>query len=251
MGKPLILDYSPKSLNLHVIFSSLISPFNCKTQADGSFTLWDDSSIICYEGDWLNIHFHVFVIFIIFYGILFVGLLCREFWKYRIRSDRDKVARADDESSRSFRYLSRSYKNWELVRILKRIAIIICGKLSFGGSTTSKYFAIFFFLLFFMLFDVVVFPYLHSSVMRLTLFWNAIALLIFVTDGLVFKSQEISDFAESFCAIGIIMIVIAGLIMSTYHLFRTRLLGFRSRVFTVEISQQQPSESSKIHAVRS
>jgi hypothetical protein len=50
-----------------VIFSTLISPFNCKYQADGNYFLWNAPSLSCFEGEWLNVHLPLIVLFLLIY----------------------------------------------------------------------------------------------------------------------------------------------------------------------------------------
>jgi hypothetical protein len=85
----------------------------------------------------------------------------------------------------------------------------------------------------FLLLEVIVFPYARSS-MRLSLLWNAIALLLLITDGLLFKSSEISEYTKAACAFSLIALVIFVLLLSTYHIVKTRWTHTKSRRFKGE-----------------
>jgi hypothetical protein len=66
-----------------VIFSTLITPFNCELQSDGSFVLWNAPSIKCCEDDWLNVHLPVMCLFLIVFVCVYFGLIAKNFWKHR------------------------------------------------------------------------------------------------------------------------------------------------------------------------
>jgi membrane protease YdiL (CAAX protease family) len=65
------------SIFFTLIFSTILSPFNCKLQADGLYVLWSSPSIRCFEGNWGNIHLPFIVIFILLYVIGFFGVILK------------------------------------------------------------------------------------------------------------------------------------------------------------------------------
>jgi hypothetical protein len=221
------------SIFFSIIYSTLISPFDCVRQKDGSYSLWTNASILCYNSDWNSLHLPWIITFGLFYVVGYIALMVKFF--VRVRKNISKASKAPSEQS--YEYLTRYYKDtvywWEGIHTLKKILILSIGRLAFSNDQTSKYFATFFLLLFFLLLEVIVFPYARSS-MRLSLLWNAIALLLLITDGLLFKSSEISEYTKAACAFSLIALVIFVLLLSTYHIVKTRWTHTKSRRFKGE-----------------
>jgi hypothetical protein len=130
-----------------LIFTTIISPFNCVSQGNNAFSLTYNATISCYDSDWMNYRLPVLIIFIILYVVLFPYLLIREYLIFRRRSD-VKMERL----SPLFIFLTRSYRPslywWELVHLLKRLAIILFGTFDIRVGT-EKYFSILIVLLIF------------------------------------------------------------------------------------------------------
>jgi hypothetical protein len=146
-----------------------------------------------------------------------------------------ETASNDSSNARISDYLTRYYKPnvywWESVHILKRICIIVVGKITFDDQGDSKYFATFFFLLAFLLLEVLVFPYSRDSLMKLSIVWNTVALFLLISDGLIFRSKEISEYTKSSCAITLIILVVSVLLYSTHQLAKSRFGKTRNQVF--------------------
>jgi hypothetical protein len=221
-----------------VIFSTLIAPFNCKLQADGSFVLWNAPSIQCYEGEWLNVHLPIMSFFLItFVGVYFV-VLGKQFWRYR--SLFNSHVQAVDVLPETIGFLTRSYGKrvywWELVHLFKRIAIIVCGIMLLRSKGPEVYVVMFFILLGFLLLDILAFPYERKSMMRISLLWNSIALLILMTDGFVFRSSFVPNSVKFTVGIFNICLVVFGILMSLRQAYISRISKVRKRFFEGKIS---------------
>jgi hypothetical protein len=223
------------SIFFSIIFSTLLSPFDCVIQKDGSYSLWSNASILCYDDEWYAVHLPFIVIFGLFYVVTYVCIMVKLFVQAALRSKRSASEKAGASGASSFDYLTRYYKDsvywWEAIHTLKRILVLSVGKLGFTGDQSSKYFSTFFLLLFFLLLEVTVFPYSRTSLMRLSLLWNAIALLLLITDGLLFNSTEISGTTKDACAFSLIALVMIVLLLSAYHILKTRWTHSKARRF--------------------
>jgi hypothetical protein len=134
-------------------------------------------------------------LFWILYVFVYFGILIRNFLK--CRGIFKKSGLSVDDLSGTIGFLTRSYANhtywWEAVHILKRIAIVVCGLMLVRSKGAEIYIVMFFILLGFLLLDIIAFPYERRSMMRMSLLWNSIALLILMTDGFVFRSEFVPN----------------------------------------------------------
>jgi hypothetical protein len=210
-----------------VIFSTLISPFNCKLQSDSSYTLWYAPSINCYEGEWLGSHLTMMVLFSLIYVVIYIAIISRTF--FRIYKSHMKY------SSQTAEFLTRSYNDrtfwWEAVHILKRVAIIACGVMLPRSKGSEVYVIMFFVLLGFLLLDILAFPYQRKSMMRLSLMWNSITLLVLMTDGFVFKSSYVSEDVKRMVGILNIVLILLAIILSMRQAYISRISKVRKRFF--------------------
>jgi hypothetical protein len=145
-----------------------------------------------------------------------------ELQKYR----KIKEIEQDNQPLIPVNYLTRFYKPsvywWELVNLFKRMSIILVSSFSLDEEKSVKYFIIFFLLLFFLLLEIIVFPYSRTTLMRLSIIWNSIALFVFISDSLLFKSRSISDSFKSASAFTLVILISLALIASTFQIARSR-----------------------------
>jgi hypothetical protein len=210
-----------------VIFSTLISPFNCKYQSDSSYILWYAPSINCYEGEWLGSHLTMMVLFIFIYIVLYIAIIAKAFIKiYKSNMT---------YSSATVEFLTRTYNDrtywWEAVHILKRVSIIACGVMLPRSKGSEVYVIMFFVLLGFLLLDILAFPYQRKSMMRLSLMWNSIMLLLLMTDGFVFKSSYVSEEVKRMVGILNIVLILLAFILSIRQAYLSRIMKVRKRFF--------------------
>ncbi len=227
-----------------LIFATLISPFNCLKQENGTYSLWYDSTIKCYDNDWMQKHLPVLIVFIALYCLLFPALVIHEYIVFH------KGSRVFEQSSELFQFLARSYRPslywWELVHILKRVVIILFG--TFDSSIgTEKYISMFVVLSVFQMVDLLAFPYERKSLMKISMLWNSTVLFTLMVDGLVFRSKTATQALKSiFIGLVITMIVISFLV-SILQLYKSRFLKIRKKFFPAQLSHLDEA-SSKIHA---
>jgi hypothetical protein len=105
------------------------------------------------------------------------------------------------------------------VHILKRIAIAICGLMLVRSKGAEIYIVMFFILMGFLLLDIIAFPYERRSMMRMSLLWNSIALLILMTDGFVFRSEFVPNHVKFSIGIFNICLIAAGMLMSLRQVY--------------------------------
>jgi hypothetical protein len=196
-----------------VVVSGLFSAFNCQRQPDGSYTLISNNSIVCYQGEWQKTHFGALVFFTILYFVVFPLYLMLVF--YRIALDLQEIPEGSRltifGSAKHLHFIRRSYKKkffwWSAVDLLKRISIIACGTFLSGvdDTKTVNYLATLILLIVFLLIDVVVMQYSRIAFLRVSLLWNAIALIVLLSDALMFKGNSVSDSTKN--AVSVILIV--------------------------------------------
>jgi hypothetical protein len=140
--------------------STVVQPFNCAKQPDGSYLLTKSSNISCFNSDWLW-HLPWVVIFMLVYGIAFPAVITYFFVKYR----RD-VNTAWFQSR--FRSLVSPYSMmffyWELVIMLKRSIFVVSNDfMSLSNSYLVKYFIGIGLLCAYLWIDVNIRPYRQDS----------------------------------------------------------------------------------------
>jgi hypothetical protein len=221
-----------------VIFSTLISPFNCKLQSDGSFILWNAPVIKCYEDDWSNVHLPIMCFFLLIFVCLYFGIIAKNFWKHRSLFQKNAI---DIETlPQTIAFLTRSYGKrvywWEVVHLFKRIAIIVCGIMILRSKGPEVYVIMVFILLAFLLLDILALPYERKSMMRISLLWNSIAILILMTDGFVFRSVYVPNDIKFMVGILNISMIIFGMLMSLRQVYFSRISKVRKRFFDGKIS---------------
>ncbi len=227
-----------------LIFATLISPFNCLQQENGTYSLWYDSTIKCYDNDWMQKHLPVLIVFIALYCLFFPALVIHEYIVFR------RGSRVFEQSSELFQFLARSYRPslywWELVHILKRVVIISFG--TFDSSIgTEKYISMFIVLSVFQMVDLLAFPYERKSLMKISMLWNSTVLFTLMVDGLVFRSKTATQALKSiFIGLVITMIVISFLV-SILQLYKSRFLKIRKKFFPAQLSHLDEA-CSKIYA---
>jgi hypothetical protein len=231
-----------------LIFSTLLSPFGCKYQTDGSYVLQNQSSIKCYQDEWMSVHLPLMIIFFLVYIAFYFFILIKVYW--RVKGSAKLNILSVEESDGAVRYLTRSYRHslywWEIVLILKRMSIIFFGMLSTSSSHSEIYFAMFVILLIFLILDIVAFPYETRSMMRLSLMWNSLALLFFMADGLIFKSTSTNSDVKLAFSILIILIFAVLVILSLVRFYKSKVYKSKHRVFDAKISGFNPENSTLI-----
>jgi hypothetical protein len=132
------------------IISSVISPFRCIEQSDGSYFLVDNPSEECYTGDW-NKNFPIVVVALVFYGLLVPLLLIFIFFLFGRGKGKDSLW-----FTSHFGLLTRPYRRklyyWELVNLLRRALFAIAtgfwksGEASYAARLMTTLGFMFFFL---------------------------------------------------------------------------------------------------------
>jgi hypothetical protein len=207
-----------------IIFSTLISPFNCKAQSDGSYSLWNDSSITCYSPEWNSQIYIVYIFFALYVGCFF-GYIFYEYAFYRFSKS--------EEITETFLYLTNSYKKstywWELIYLIKKVCLIVVGFL-FSEEQGSRYFVMIILLVIFLVLDIFAHPFQRKFLLKISLVWNSVSLLLLMADGLIFKSNTISQREKDLCAIGMIAAVCAAFILTLGYIIR-------SKVFVTQVKE--------------
>jgi hypothetical protein len=212
------------------IFSTWISAFNCVLQTDGSYILWQNSALKCYDDSWYSVHFTSIFFFGVLYIILFIGTLVFLLYLYSTRKA-DNLKRRKPQIFQFIRFFIQPYNEsrywWELINILKKILLICAGTLSGKqDNDSSSYFFTLFILILFLLIDMSFTPHRKAEVNKLALLWDIIALLILLSDAIIFKSTLVSDSNRDLTSYGMILCVLIGVIFSFALAFRNRYSKF-------------------------
>jgi hypothetical protein len=230
-----------------IIFATVISPFHCVAHFDGSYALWYDSTIMCFEGNWNSVHYGPIIIFCIIYVIIFPVIIFREYYRGRtFQKDLNEL-----KVGSLYNYLVKPYRSqvkwWEILLILKRVTIILSGSL-IPGSGPGKYFLLFLVFLGFLLLDIAVFPYERKTWMKICMLWNSTALFILMFDGLFFRSETVLQFQKDVCTVLAIVLVVLITLGSIIQLYRNRYEKSWKKVFPLEIGQLDNSVAPSISA---
>jgi hypothetical protein len=188
-----------------LIVLALFSTIKCHTQPDGTQTLIDNNSIKCFQGEWKEKHLGAIVFFAILYLLLFPSWVLNVFLRFSL--DNLKVPLHSRAwylgSAHHLSFLRKTFKRnyfwWFAVELLKRVAIVTIGAFLSGvdDSKTVNYLATVLLLISFLLLDVAVMPYSTFASLRLALLWNSVALLVLLSDALMFKAKSVSDSAKN------------------------------------------------------
>jgi hypothetical protein len=216
-----------------MVVSALFSTVKCHSQPDGSQTLIDNNSIKCFEGEWKEKHLAAIVFFAIVYLILFPCWLFNIFW----RTSLDFQGAPPQSrawylgSAQHLSFLRKTYKKryhwWTVIELVKRLALVSIASFltSVDEAKTVNYLATVLLLISFLLLDVAVLPYNSFETLRLALLWNSVALLVLLSDALMFKAKSVSDSAKN----GVAATLIACICASTLAALLLKLPCFRGK----------------------
>jgi hypothetical protein len=187
-----------------IVVSSLFSTVKCHSQPDGSYTLVDNNSIHCFQGEWKEKHFGSIMFFSVVYLILIPFWLLAIFYRMKLDSLHNFSARPFLMwSAQHLEFLRKSFKRryywWSAVDLFKRVAIIATSFLaaSADDSKNVTYLATLIMLIIFLLVDISVMQYARLISLRVSLLWNSVALIVLLTDALMFKASTISETAKN------------------------------------------------------
>jgi hypothetical protein len=103
----------------------------------------------------------------------------------------------------------KKYYWWSAIDLLKRLAFTASGSFlkSFEDSNSVSYYTTVVFLFIFLMIDITFMPYSDEISLRVSLLWNSVALVILVSDALIFKVASVSALAKLALAILLILCV--------------------------------------------
>jgi hypothetical protein len=182
-----------------LVIAGLFSTVKCQQQPDGSYTLIDNSSIRCFEGEWKEKHLGAIILFAVLYLLVLPIWLLTVFLRFSLDfQDRDQHRSFWLPSANHLAFVHRSFKRkyfwWIAVDLLKKVAIIACSAFLSGAdnSKTVNYLATLILLIVYLLIDVTVMEYATDTSLRVALLWNSVALIILLSAALMFKATSVS-----------------------------------------------------------
>jgi hypothetical protein len=230
-----------------LILSTLIAPFNCLKQSDGSFSLWNQSSIKCFEGDWSSMHLVPIILLMLVYVVCPSILVVQSYLKIMKASKSDKQLASLAAADSVINLLTRSFRSeyfwFECVHILKRLLIILTSTVLTANSSASfRYFLVVALLTGFLIVDVAVMPLRNAFANKMSLLWNSIALFVLVCDGFAFRNPLVTQDMKNTTQIGLIVVVVLTFALSSLVFIRSQLLG--TDVLTLSVPPSSMTISS-------
>jgi hypothetical protein len=147
--------------------STSLSPFNCKKQPGGSYSLAKDPSVECFQAQW-NSFLPLFTVGALFYVFLVPMCLCYIFWKHR--HNHGSIEFHQSYHSLTYPYKYRFYY-WELVVMLKRTFFVISTDFFSSADYAVKYGVAILVLFIFFWLDSAYLPYQTMSTNQLNISW--------------------------------------------------------------------------------
>jgi hypothetical protein len=203
-----------------LIIAGAVSPLICLEQPDGSQTMVRNPSIFCHTEEW-NANFSVIVLFLVIYAGLFPLTLLVMLIMHRHRLHEPHMITLYGSFTRQYKA---NFYWWEMIFLTKRaLFVTVSGMIPAHPGDSSPYFACIFLLFGYMGFEFFINPFKRTLTAKRSAMWNFIAILVLMSDGLVFKSNEPSQLVKYFWStIMLILIVLAmaTAFMSFFHAFR-------------------------------
>jgi hypothetical protein len=215
-----------------LIVSTIVSPFNCIAQNDGTYNLWNDSSIKCFVGEWSSVHLSWIVLFSTIYVILYFIIVCLCYWRHTDIFEKRGRYIIENRLSALTIYLIRNYRPqvfwWEIIRFVERTTIIILGSFSSRNDTLRVYILLFSILIFLSL-EIFLSPYVRSSTLSISVMWNAVYFFILLSYSMVFSNPDIKnrDVGEVF----VIIFAVLAIIASFYHFWQTHKSRISKKIY--------------------
>jgi hypothetical protein len=210
-----------------IVIAGLFSTVKCQQQPDGSFTLIDNSSIRCFDGEWKDKHLGAIIFFAVLYLLILPMWLFTVFLRFsldfqrRVYQQRSVWLPPAEHLAFVHRSFKRKYFWWIAVDMLKKVAIIAFSAFLSGtdDSKTANYLATLILLIVYLLIDVTVMEYATDISLRVALLWNSVALIMLLSDALMFKATSISESVKTaFSAVLIACVCCSTLIALTSKL---------------------------------
>jgi hypothetical protein len=234
-----------------LLIAGAISPFICLKQADGSETMVKNPTIRCYAGLW-NEKFPVFVSFLTLYAGIFPLVLLSLLVYNRKRLDEPAVMQY-------FGSFTRQYKLqlfwWEVVFLMKRaLFVAVAALIPAHPGDSAPYFACIFLLFGYLAIEFVVNPFRRSMTSKRSAMWSLIAVLVLMSDGLVFKSYQSSEVTKYAWSIIMILLIFLALSTTLFSLFqwiknKKRLQESNSAILSPTIEITDPLCLRKIEGI--
>jgi hypothetical protein len=142
-----------------LLISTVVQPFNCTKQPDGSFTLTKAPSLKCFDSAW-NQHLPVIVLFFILYGLSIPLVMIFLFYR-----NKNRIFTTDFKSR--YDALISPYRPrffyFEIVIMLKRALFVISNDFLSVASYSARYFSGFATLIFFFWLDILILPFQNKN----------------------------------------------------------------------------------------
>jgi hypothetical protein len=142
-----------------LLISTVVQPFNCTKQLDGTFTLTKAPSLKCFDASW-NKHLPAISFFLILYGFSIPLVMIWIF--YKNRKQIFTVSFRSRYHSLTSPYKTR-YFYFEIVFMLKRALFVLSNDFLSATSYTVRYFTGVGTLLFFFWIDILLLPYQNKN----------------------------------------------------------------------------------------
>jgi hypothetical protein len=205
-----------------LIISGATSPLICLKQADGSETLVRNPSISCRAGEW-NIEYPTIVFFLVLYAGIFPILLL-----FVLIINRKKLEHP--QMIVYFGSFTRQYKPdffwWEIVFLIKRAMFVaVSGLIPARPGDSTPYFACIFLLFGYMSIELFVNPFRQTLTAKRSAMWYFVAVLVLMSDALVFKNDESSNFIKLSWSIVMLLLIVLSfstVILTLFRLFKRR-----------------------------
>jgi len=159
-----------------LLISTVLEPYNCVSQPDGSYTMYYQPTTRCYEHEWKRFN-PVVIIFLVLYCVVAPIALIVVLWKNRGKVD-------DEAFVRRFGTLTNQYREkcfyYEVVVMIKKISIVLASDFFsvYYSATESKVLTIVAIQVLFLGIDQIVSPYKTRSLSRFATLWSATAIAI-------------------------------------------------------------------------
>jgi hypothetical protein len=169
-----------------LIIAGAASPLVCLEQSDGSRTMVRNPSISCYSGEW-NANYPIIVLFLVLYAAVFPLILLILLFVNRKNLQEPHMIEY-------FGSFTRQYKPnffwWEFVFLTKRaLFVAVSGMIPAHPGDSSPYFGCIFLLFGYMAIEFFINPFRRALTAKRSAMWYFVAVLVLMSDGLVFKSD--------------------------------------------------------------
>jgi hypothetical protein len=220
-----------------LLISGAISPFICLGQIDGSARMVKNPTSKCYvDGDWKD-QLGTMVFFLIVYAFLLPMIFLFVLLWNRKQLNSEKVQLYLGSFVNHYKP---QYFWWEVLFMVCRLLfVVISALIPEFPDDSAPYFGCFFLIFGFLSLEFFVHPFRRATAAKISAMWSLLAILVLMSDGLVFKSETSATLKTTYAYL-MLFLILAGILtvlVSVFQKMRAAILASKLKLQEVTRSE--------------